>query len=261
MRVLQEWGRKERLFPPVIFSSAGTSAVLFVLGPHCEQGLPALEPCVIFNKRSPRVRQGGDLCFPGGSIAPRLDAWLSRLLYLPFSPLSRWPYWTLWRRLNRHGARWLALLLATSLRESFEEMRLNPFGVTFLGSLPSFRLKMFDRVIYPMVGWIPRQRDFAPNWEVAKVIYIPLRNLLEPDHYALYRLRIQSPSGTSPRESMEDFPCFLHGEGDEREVLWGATFRIVMTFLELVFGFIPPAPASLPVIHGSLDKNYVNGTG
>ena len=82
----------------------------------------------------------------------------------------------------------MALLFATSLRESFEEMRLNPMGVKFLGPMPSTSLVMFRRVIYPLVGWLKRQKHFFPNWEVEKMVYIPLEELLRGERYACYRI-------------------------------------------------------------------------
>jgi hypothetical protein len=151
------------------------------------------------------------------------------------------------------------LLLATSLRESMEEMRLNPLGITFLGPLPPQRLVMFRRVIYPMVGWIGRQRRFFPNWEVEKIVSVPLRSLLQDANYACYRLRMRSKDSTSDRE--KDFPCFVHRDGDERELLWGATYRIVMDFVEIVYGFSPPDVQSLPVVHGTLSSHYLTGEG
>ena len=56
-----------------------------------------------------------------------------------------------------------------------------------------------------------------------------------------------------------DFPCFRHESKDETEVLWGATYRMTTVFLELVFDFYPPELASLPVINGTLDDNYLTG--
>jgi len=129
----------------------------------------------------------------------------------------------------------LALLLAASLREGLEEMRLNPLGVTFLGPLSAQRLQMFDRVIYPMAGWMNRQKRFFPNWEVEKIVHIPLGCLLNSSGYRCYRLQM---AGRSRIPS--DFPCFLHQSGGVREVLWGATYRITTLFLELIFGFSPP---------------------
>lgn len=257
-RALYEKTRGGILYPDDVLRSARTSSVLFLMGPNCSDRKAESSPCVIFNKRSAKVKQAGDLCFPGGRVSPRLDFFLSALLSWPFSPLRRWAYWPRWQRKGAEESRRLGLLLATSLRESVEEMRLNPLGVTFLGPMPSQDLRLFQRVIYPMVVWVKRQRRFFPNWEVEKIVRVPLRKLLDPDAYALYRIRFQDQ-----RRGMfvQDFPCFRHENGTEKEILWGVTYRIVMAFLTLVFGFEPPAQESLPVIQGSMDENYLNGAG
>jgi hypothetical protein len=153
----------------------------------------------------------------------------------------------------------MALLFATCLREGYEEMRLNPLKVKLLGPLPSQRLIMFHRVIYPMVCWINHQQRFIPNWEVEKIVYIPLQNLLNPSHYARYRLRIETSHGNGNYPEVTDHPCFIHKENDNNDILWGATFRITMVFLEIVFGFKPPDMESLSIVSGSLDKNYLTG--
>ncbi|OQX24566.1 MAG: hypothetical protein BWK80_20125 [Desulfobacteraceae bacterium IS3] len=124
------------------------SAVLLLLGPHSEKATVS-ESCVILNKRSRKVRQPGDLCCPGGSMMPLVDPALARLLTLPGFPLTRWEGWRSWRDRHPDKARQMAIFLATGLRECFEEMRLNPLGVRFLGPLPSQHLRMFRRVIYP----------------------------------------------------------------------------------------------------------------
>jgi 8-oxo-dGTP pyrophosphatase MutT (NUDIX family) len=257
---LHETDKGEYLFPEGTSKSSETSSVLFLLSQHCHNGRSAPEPCIVLNKRSVRVRQGGDLCFPGGRISIRVDSYASRFLTLPFSPLTRWPYWQHWRNHRRVEARQLVLLLATALRESFEEIRLNPLTVRFLGPMPSQGLPMFYRVLYPMVVWV-RQKFFLPNWEVERIVHIPIRNLLNRDNYACYRLHFQMRPGSGHSERLEeDFPCFRHVEENEKEVLWGVTFRIVMVFLEIVFRFRPPEISSLPVIHGVLDERYLDGS-
>ena len=243
-------------FPEDVFLSPMTSSVLFLLGGHCNG---SSEPCAIFNKRSFRVRQPGDLCFPGGRVAPRLDFLLSKILKSPLSPLGRWRFWPYWRDHQREQANRLSLLLATSLRESVEEMRLNPFGVTFLGPMPSEDLLLFRRVLYPMVAWVHRQKHFLPNWEVEKIVYIPLRELLNPESYACYRLHFKGVGQKGQEGYVQDFPCFRLQNEREEEVLWGATFRIVMSFLEKVFGFSAPSMDSLPIIYNTLDERYWNG--
>jgi len=251
----------ERIFSGDIKNSSSASAVLFLLGFIDEGKRFPSEPCLILNKRSLKVKQAGDLCCPGGSISSRLDSFLAKLLYLPGSSLSNWPYWHIWRKEQHRQARRLALLFATSLREGFEEMRLNPFRVKFLGPLPPQQLVMFERVIYPMVCWISGQRRFSPNWEVEEVVYIPLKKLLMHSNYARYRLNIKTLHENEKKTIVKNFPCFLHEHNDSVEKLWGATFRITMVFLEIVFGFKPPDIESLPIVHGTLDENYLTGNG
>jgi 8-oxo-dGTP pyrophosphatase MutT (NUDIX family) len=241
------------LYPAGLSRADSTSAVLFLMGPHCDMGF---EPCVLLNKRSLKVRQPGDLCFPGGRISQPLDAHLSRFLRLPFLPLGRWPYWQAWRSEREQEAKRLSLLLAASLREALEEMRLNPIGVRFLGPMPPQGLVMFRRVIYPMVGWLSRQTRFLPNWEVDRIVFVPLRRLLQPERYGVYRLQSRRDGAVG---MPQDFPCFFHRDASGPEVLWGATYRIVTLFLEMVFGFRPPEGPALRVIEGSLENGYWQG--
>jgi len=131
-------------------------------------------------------------------------------------------------------------------------------GVTFLGPMPSQDLRMFKRVLYPMVVWVNRQHRFLPNWEVEGIVRVPLRKLLEPDAYAVYRIRFQDPGQWT---FTRDFPCFRHEKGKEKEILWGVTYRIVMVFLDIVFDFKPPLPECLPVIQGAMNEHYLNGAG
>ena len=252
----------EHLFTEDSVDSTISSSVLFLLGCQCiVNGARATEPCLILNKRSVKVRQAGDLCCPGGSISAHLDAALARLLFIPGSPLKRWENWHLWQTQDNQTAQYMALLFATGLREGFEEMRLNPLGVQFLGPLPPERLVMFKRIIFPLVCWISRQTRFRRNWEVEKIVYIPVRSLMNPDNYARYRLRIDIASQAGDGQNVREFPCFIHEEAGTVERLWGATFRITMRFLEIVFGFKPPETEALQTIEGQLDENYLTGNG
>lgn len=239
--------------PPAGLKNA--SVVLFLVS-RCvdEQGRP--EPCVILNKRSPQVPQGGDLCCPGGGISLRRDAFLARLLYLPGSPLRRWP----WRQ-RRHGGGALNVLLAAGLREAWEEMRLNPLRFNFLGMLPQQHLVMFDRVIYPLVGWASPQ-PLRPNWEVARIVHVPMRKLIDSHCYGRFRPIVAGTSGHGSVRPLrqDDFPCFMHDDENGRELLWGATYRITQSFLNLVFDFTPPDIDRLPLASRRLDESYMNGS-
>jgi len=261
MDLLHERNHGRRFFSADVARSDGASAVLFLLGEHCQEKTQRPELCVALTKRSMKVRQPGDLCFPGGRIAPRLDYLLSKFLTLPLFPLARWPYWEAWSNAKGEDAEHLALLVATSLRESLEEIGLNPLGVRFLGPLPPENLTMFNRIIYPMVGWISRQRHFLLNWEVERIVYIPVQSLLNPDHYACYRLNMAPRVGGGAGEETGDFPCFRYRTHHGEEVLWGATYRIVMVFLELMYDFKAPELDTLSIIHGYLHKGYFNRGG
>ena len=245
------------LFEKAQTDACSSSAVLLLLGTSTIYGRE--EPCLILNKRSQDVRQAGDLCCPGGGIEPRLDNFLARLLFLPFSLLRQWPHFKTWQKKSPHALQKMALFLSTSLRESVEEMRLNPLGVTFLGPLPPQHLVMFHRTIFPMAAWITRQNKFHHNWEVEKVVRIPLRNLLNPSFYRRYLLLFESNNPSHVGGSDYALPCFLHQDDTETEVLWGATFRITMVFLEMAYGFTPPDINSLATIQGLLNNRYING--
>ncbi len=255
IRRLDAHNSRQALFDLKAADWQTVSAVLFLLGRCPDKGSPGGQPCLILNKRSARVRQPGDLCCPGGTVSPRLDAGLAALLRLPMSPLARWPRWQPWRRKRPREAAWLRLLLATGLREGIEEMRLNPFGLTFLGPLPPQELVMFKRVIYPMVVWLSGQKRFYPNWEVKEIIHIPLRHFFNPSPYARYRLQIETRSGAA---QMNTFPCFRHPTDRGTELLWGATYRMTTAFLKRVFDFEPPDMHSLPEIHGRLSRSYLS---
>lgn len=259
LRILHENGIQENYFPQGISRLPGTSAVLFIIGRSCGTKGSSAETCLILSKRSSKVKQAGDLCCPGGSISARLDSYFAGLLHLPGSPLKRWPYWPYWRKHRRRQSRSLALLFAAGLRESFEEMRLNPIKVKLLGPLPPQRLVMFDRSIYPLVCWVSAKQRFLPNWEVEKVVFIPISALLDSSNYACYRLHIRIPDDSGNDSHTRDWPCFLHKTEDETEILWGATYRVAMVFLKMVFGYDPPEMLSLPVVHGTLNADYLTG--
>jgi 8-oxo-dGTP pyrophosphatase MutT (NUDIX family) len=247
-----------------VFSANGVNrqtgaGVLLLLGARRDNEHGSGEPCLILNKRSRKVRQPGDLCFPGGSISPRIDVPLAKLFSLPITSLGRWQYWPQWKCTHPRAARLLALLWATGLRESLEEMRLNPFGAKFLGPLPPQSLVMFQRKIYPLVTWVQRQQRFFPNWEVEKIIYIPLREMLDPANYRRYRLRMQITDAAESSPSTRDYLCFRFQKNSAIDILWGATLRITLLFLEYIFNFHPPALETLPIIEDRLDQNYFTG--
>jgi 8-oxo-dGTP pyrophosphatase MutT (NUDIX family) len=259
IRVLNVQAGQNPIFSAKTIDPEAAAGVLLLLGSRSNNQNTSPEPCLILNKRSLRVRQPGDLCFPGGSVTPRLDTRLAKLFSLPVTSLGRWTYWAQWKQAHPQTARLLSLFWATGLRESFEEMRLNPFGVQFLGPLPPQPLVMFRRVIFPMAAWVKRQKRFFPNWEVDKIVYIPLRDLLDAAKYRCYRLRISTGLNEPSSDSRQDYPCFYFQSEGDAEILWGATYRIATLFMEYTFGFKPPRLETLQVVKGRLDPAYLTG--
>jgi 8-oxo-dGTP pyrophosphatase MutT (NUDIX family) len=235
---------------------AAAAAVLFLLGRCGPETGRAGEVGLILNQRSRRVRQPGDLCCPGGGVS-RVDFAAARLLALPLGPLGRWPHWQRWRRERTLEARWLALYLATALREAFEEMRLNPLRARFLGPLPPNRLQLFRKAIYPLAAWTPQRTSFRPNWEVERIVEIPLRDLLDPNGYVCYHIS-GTPQGPGP-DRVRRLPAIRLPGPAGSNILWGATYRIAMDFLKIVFGFDPPPLESLPAVAGELAASYLTG--
>ena len=256
---LADRSRQDGIYPNLAIEWATSAGVDMLLGFQPAGTGRGAGPCMVLNKRSSKVRQPGDLCFPGGSLAPRIDPFLARLCSLPFTSLGRWHQRGNRRHRHRRASKSMSILWATGLRESFEEMKLNPFGVRFLGPMPPQSLVMFTRTIYPMVGWINRQKKFYPNWEVEKLVYLPLQDLLNGKYYSRYRLRMGNNPGRGQTAPIQEYPCFRIEGSDNQEILWGATYRITIDFLELIFGFQPPAIANLPVVEGVLDESYLTG--
>lgn len=260
----------EKIWSDILLSKMGAltegelkkaSVVLFVLsdGSACECSVPS-EPCLILNKRSAKVRQAGDLCCPGGGVSWKTDSLLSAALRLPGLPMRRWRLGGIRKGDYGNAGRVMSLLLATGLREAWEEMRLNPLRFEVLGVLPPQHLVMFDRVIYPIVGWATPQ-TYTPNWEVDRIVPIRLRDMTTPANYGRFRPTIVSPTGDGlQRLRPVDFPCFIHQASEGREMLWGATYRIALDFLNSVFGFVPPEDSKLPLVHRALDETYLNGS-
>ena len=163
-------------------------------------------------------------------------------------------------RAGRDRARLVSRYWACALRETWEETGLSPFGIRFLGALPIYRLVLFRRAILPLVGWVEGPRRFRLNWEVERLVPIPLSELLDPGRYAVYRLDVGSVAGGG-EAGTRTYPCFLPRQGGGDEVLWGATYFIAVSFLERICGFVPPPEEGRPRVTGELAPDYATGAG
>lgn len=116
-------------------------------------------------------------------------------------------------------------LMDTALRESWEEIGLNPKDVEILGELDSMCTFTTNYVVSPFVAAIPYPYEFRANpEEVEEIIEVPLATLLDRGNF---REELQPVQG-------ELIPQYFYQYGDR--VIWGATARILKQFLETVFG-------------------------
>jgi 8-oxo-dGTP pyrophosphatase MutT (NUDIX family) len=114
-------------------------------------------------------------------------------------------------------------LRAAALRETHEEVGLAPDLVRVLGSFPGRRTNQTDIAVTPFVGVIDGSPELTPDpKEVADIFTVPLEALRDPRYRGKYNLE---------RDGVAlDFPAILYAG----QVIWGLTFSITLTFLELV---------------------------
>ncbi len=212
-------------------------------------------------KRSSLVPQPGDLSCPGGMLHPVADRWLGRLISSGWTPMMQGKALSFSRARGGRTHEYIGLFLANALREAWEEVRVNPLNIRFLGALPSRALYVFSRIIFPVVGLVRRSWTFQPNEEVERVIEIPLKALFDKQRYCTLTVEIESPLPFRPAiEPIRNFPCFLYTPpGGPEEVLWGATMSIIMNFLDIAFGFTLAEVNSNRVIRKSLRSDYATG--
>jgi 8-oxo-dGTP pyrophosphatase MutT (NUDIX family) len=125
-------------------------------------------------------------------------------------------------------------LLATALRESFEEIGLDPRHVEVIGRIDDFSTRDGKILIAGFVGlidsallpyaWHPAER------EVAEILEVPVRHLFEPSHVI-----VGEPRELNGRLWPDE--TFLFGE----HRVFGATARALRNFLDIAFGDVEAA--------------------
>ena len=208
-------------------------------------------------KRSSRVSQPGDLSCPGGMIHPFIDRLLRPLLIHGPFPIIRGPARVYASQREPAIRRIMTLFLVNALRESWEEIGLSPFHVCFLGPLPTHSLKRFSRTIFPLVGFVEKPGALNPNREVEKIVEIPLVSFYDERSIGCYILSAPDPTDHNVLQSLQH-PCLIHHDSDGREeILWGATFHILVQFLEIVMDYRLPDWEKGRVVHRTLHADYL----
>jgi 8-oxo-dGTP pyrophosphatase MutT (NUDIX family) len=146
-------------------------------------------PHIIFQKRTESVRDHkGQVSFPGGAMDPG----------------------------DPH-------VLHTALRETHEEIGVDPVHVDVLGQLDDM-VTVSNFLVTPYVGWLDR---YPYEWrfsseEVAYLLEVPLEHLLDPRNLIPDRRVINGRDHT--------FQSYQYGD----DLIWGATARMLGNFLDIM---------------------------
>ncbi len=142
-------------FPPPDDGTGRTSAVLIAFAETPDTAGPA----VLLIERAADMRShAGQVAFPGGSIDAGDDG-----------------------------------PVAAALRESNEEVGLDPDSVRVVAELPALFIPVSGFVVTPVLAWWAHPHEVGPvdAAEVARVAVVPVAELIEPAN----RFRVSHPSG------------------------------------------------------------------
>ncbi len=114
--------------------------------------------------------------------------------------------------------------LEAALRETHEEIGIDPSDVRVLGRLDQVTAA-YDFIVTPFVGVIPPSYEFRLNLaETAAVFSVPIAALMKPQAVKV------ADHLSSHGEPVYHF--YVNGWD-----IWGATARIIVQFLDLVYGY------------------------
>lgn len=146
------------------------------------------EPTLIFTQRTDTVgSHKGQISFPGGAIDPGDPN-----------------------------------MTCTALRETEEEIGLDPSAVRILGELDTFPTFVSGYVVTPYVGWLAEEPDLTPNpAEVKRLLHVPIADLSN---------EIRRDAGFKHGRRVYPTEAWVWQDN----VIWGVTARIVRQFLEIL---------------------------
>ncbi len=107
-----------------------------------------------------------------------------------------------------------------------------------------------------MVGFVENPGLPRLNREVEKIVELPLSVFFQQDRFGYYQIEAD-PSGV---QTALQYPCLIHTDSDgKEEVLWGATFHIIVGFLNIVLDYRMPEWISGRVIRKKIQRDYMTG--
>lgn len=111
----------------------------------------------------------------------------------------------------------------TALRETFEEVGIQPQAIQIIGDLDDV-IAVSDHLVTPVVATIPHPYDFKVSAEeIEELIEIPLSFFMD-----LSNCRVEERSHRGQR-----VPVYFYTSG--RHIVWGLTAHIIRGFLNVCF--------------------------
>jgi len=111
----------------------------------------------------------------------------------------------------------------TALRETYEEVGVEPGQVQLLGRLTELYIPVSNMVVQPFVGFTPQKPVFTPNLqEVEYIVEVPLTDLLAEANKSVRVISSRGRPITAPYYNLNN------------EMVWGATAMILSEFEAVV---------------------------
>ncbi len=113
----------------------------------------------------------------------------------------------------------------TALRETWEEIGIEPESIAILGSLSKFYVEVSHFEILPFVGWLNEIPSFRINKaEVERTILFPVELVKAP----FLNTELETSTGKL------SVPCIKY----DNEIIWGATAMILSEFADVLNGML-----------------------
>jgi 8-oxo-dGTP pyrophosphatase MutT (NUDIX family) len=113
-------------------------------------------------------------------------------------------------------------LIATALRETYEEIGVAATAIQVLGQLSPLYVFASNHLVHPTVAWIDHKPIFQPDpHEVALVIEMPLHELLNPANLRLEQWQLRDRTAQVPFYYIQ------------QQTIWGATAMMLSELLTL----------------------------
>lgn len=112
---------------------------------------------------------------------------------------------------------------ATALRETYEELGVDPHKVNIIGRLTELYIPVSNFMVHPIIGYTDMPPKFCPNpSEVANIIEVPVNELLHDSNIDKFNFTTNGFNVTAP---------YFNGKGHK---IWGATAMILSELKELL---------------------------